>query len=117
MVPAKNGTIPGAPEGEHNSHAGTLFEPVVGPGADGLLDPDCPDSGDAEIANGAEAAPAPAPAAVPAGELLDPAAAFGGVVVPGNATAPYGFARLAPAVPEICAKAEPLSTTESNTTT
>jgi hypothetical protein len=104
-VPVTNGANPEAPEGGHNSQAGTLFEPAVAPVAAKPLDPDRPDDDDAGVAE------------APAGGLFDPAAPTDGVVIPGKVTAPYGFATPAPTVPEICAKAEPLSTTESGNTT
>jgi len=117
-VPVRNGANPEAPEGGHNSQAGTLFEPAVAPVAAKPLDPLCPGDDDAGVAGGAETAPPDPPVAeVPAGGTFDPPAAPDGVVIPGNVTAPYGFARLAPAVPEICANAEPLSTTENSNTT
>lgn len=117
-MPVRNGANPEAPEGGHNSQAGTLFEPAVAPVADEPFDRDCPGDDDAGVAGGAETAPPDPPVAeVPAGGTFEPAAAPDGVVIPGNVTAPYGFARLAPAVPEICAKAELLSTTETSNTT
>jgi len=69
-------------------------------------------------------APDPPPAPLPeppaeevlAVELLCPAAPLVGVVVPGNVTAPYGLARLVPAVPPVvavvCAAAGPASMSE-----
>ena len=117
-MPVRNGANPEAPEGGHISQAGTLFEPAVAPVAAKPLDPDCPGDDDARVAGGAETAPPDPPVAeVPAGGTFDPAAPPDGAVIPGNVTAPYGFVRLAPAVPEICAKAEPLSTTETSNTT
>ena len=53
--------------------------------------------------------PAPAPLPEPpaeevlAVELLCPAAPLDGVGVPGNVTAPYGFAKLVPATPPVVA--------------
>jgi hypothetical protein len=118
LVPVRNGANPEAPEGAHNSQAGTLFEPAVAPVTAEPFDLDCPGDDDAGVAGGAETAPLDPPAAeVPAGGTFDPAAAPDGGEIPGNVTAPYGFARPAPPVPEICAKAEPLSTTESSNTT
>lgn len=115
MVPAKNGTIPDAPEGEHSSQFGTLFELAAVPGADEPPHPDCPDDGTAEGVDRAETTPPPepTPGETPARELLDPAAAFDGVLVPGNVTAPYGFVRPVPAMLEIWAAAGPPSTMES----
>jgi len=70
-------------------------------------------------------APDPAPAPLPeppaeevlAVELLCPAAPLDGVGVPGNVTAPYGFAKLVPATPPVvaavCATAGPANTSEN----
>lgn len=116
MVPVKNGAIPEAPDGEHNSQAGTLFELAAVPGADEPPDPDCPGDGAAEVVERAEPTPTPelTPAETPVGELFEPAAPFDGVVVPGNVTAPYGFVRPVPAMPEVWAAADSPSTTENS---
>ena len=101
-MPVTNGAIPIAPEGGQSSQSGTLFERAAVPAADARLD--------AGEAAGADA-PGPAPAALPepptgaviAAELLGAVRAVDGGVVPGNATAPYGFARVAPATPLVVA--------------
>jgi hypothetical protein len=50
-----------------------------------------------------------------AAELLGAVAAVDGVTVaPGNVTAPYGFACVVPAVPEVWAAAASARTTENN---
>jgi hypothetical protein len=109
LVPVKNGAIPEDPEGKHCTQSGTLLDLAAVPGADEPPDPDCPDGGAAEVVDRAEATPAPepTPAETPAGELLEPAAPLDGVVVPGNVTAPYGFARPLPAILEVWAAADP----------
>ena len=109
-MPVKNGAIPEDPEGKHCTQAGTLLDLAAVPGADEPPDPDCPDGGAAE----ATPTPEPTPAETPAGELLDPAAVFDGVAVPGNVTAPYGFVRPLPAILEVWAAADPPSTTENS---
>jgi len=57
------------------------------------------------------------PDPAPAVELLCPAAPLDGVGVPGNVTAPYGFAKLVPATPPVvaavCATAGPANTSEN----
>ena len=115
MVPAKNGATPEAPEGAHSSQSGTLVELGLAavPTDD---DPAEPDVGAAEVVDRGEMMPAPEPTPreTPAGEVLDPAAAFDGVAVPGNVTAPYGFVRPLPAMLEVWAGAGPPSTTENN---
>jgi hypothetical protein len=116
LVPVKNVAIPEAPDGEHSSQAGALFWLAAVPGADEPPDPDCPGDGAAEEVERAEPTPMPepAPAEAPAGELFEPAAPFDGVVVPGNVTAPYGFVRPVPAMPEVWAVADSSSTTENS---
>jgi hypothetical protein len=116
LVPVKNGAIPEDPEGKHCTQAGTLLDLAAVPGADEPPDPDCPDGGAAEVVDRAEATPTPepTPAETPASELLEPAAPFDGVVVPGNVTAPYGFVRPLPAIFEVWAAADPPSTTENS---
>jgi hypothetical protein len=118
LVPVKNGAIPEDPEGEHSSQSGTLFERAAVPGADEPPDPDCPDDGAAEVVDRAETTPTPepTPAETPAGELLEPAAPFDGVVVPGNVTAPEGFVGPVPAMPEVWAAAASPSKTENSNT-
>jgi hypothetical protein len=50
-----------------------------------------------------------------AAELLGAVAAVdGATVVPGNVTAPYGFASVVPAIPEVWAAAASARTTENN---
>jgi len=114
LLPVTNGAIPVAPEGGQSSQAGTLFEleRVAVPAA---ADP--PEAGEAAGAD----VPAPAPAPDPpleevlAAELLGAVAAVdGATVVPGNVTAPYGFASVVPAMPEVWAAAAPARTTENN---
>jgi hypothetical protein len=116
LVPVKNGAIPEAPEGGQSSQDGTLPKRAAVPGAEEPPDPDCPDDGPAAVVDGAEATPAPepTPTETPAGELLEPAAPFDRVVVPGNVTAPYGFVRPMPATPEVWATAVSPSTTENS---
>jgi hypothetical protein len=60
-------------------------------------------------------APDPPPEEVLAAETLGAVAAVDGVtVVPGNVTAPYGFACVVPAMPEVWAAAASARTTENN---
>jgi hypothetical protein len=75
------------------------------------------------VAGADEPAPAPAPPPPPepppeevlAAETLGAVAAVDGVtVVPGNVTAPYGFACVVPAMPEVWAAAASARTTENN---
>lgn len=115
-MPVKNGAIPEDPEGKHSTQAGTLLDPAAVPGADEPPDPDCPGDGAAEVVERAEPTPTPelTPAETPTGELFEPAAPFDGVVVPGNVTAPYGFVRPVPAMPEVWAAADSPSTTENS---
>jgi hypothetical protein len=99
LVPVKNGAMPEAPEGGHSNQAGTLFElaaaddpPELG-GADGAAAADV---------LGAAAAPGPPEEEGAAAVLLGAAAAVdGATIAPGNVTAPYGFARVVPAIPEV----------------
>jgi hypothetical protein len=116
LVPVKSGAIPDAPEGGQSSQDGTLLERAAVPGAEEPPDPDCPDDGPAEVVDPAEATPPPepTPTETPAVELLEPAAPFDGVVVPGNVTAPYGFVRPMPAMPEVWAAADSPSRTENS---
>jgi hypothetical protein len=59
--------------------------------------------------------PEPPPEEVLAAETLGAVAAVDGVnVVPGNVTAPYGFACVVPAMPEVWAAAVSARTTENN---
>jgi hypothetical protein len=106
--------MPVAPEGGQSSQAGTLFEverlpvPVAA---------DPPEAGEAAGAD--EPAPAPPPEPPPeevlAAETLGAVAAADGVtVVPGNVAAPYGFACVVPAMPEVWAPAASARTTENN---
>jgi hypothetical protein len=115
LVPVKNGAIPEDPEGKHSTQAGTLLDLAAVPGADEPPDPDCP-GGAAEVVERAEPTPTPelTPAETPAGELFEPAAPFDGVVVPGNVTAPYGFVRPVPAMPEVWAAADSPTRTENS---
>lgn len=114
MVPVKNGAIPDAPEGGHSSQAGTL--PDLPAGADDdPSEPDCPDDDAADVVDRAETAPTPAPGVAPAVEPTGAAAALeGAAVVAGNLTAPYGVARLLPAMPEVWAAAGSASTAENS---
>ena len=59
--------------------------------------------------------PEPPPEEVLAAETLGAVAAVDGVtVVTGNVTAPYGFAGVVPAMPEVWAPAASARTTENN---
>ena len=120
MVPVTNGAIPVAPEGGQSSQAGTLFELGAGPAVDDPLAP-----GAADEAVMAVLRPTPDAAEEPLAEegfataVLGAAAAVDDVaVVPGNVTAPYGFARVVPAVPLVVAvvwaDAEPASTIKNS---
>ena len=115
-MPVKSGGIPDASEGGQSSQDGTLLERAAVPDAAVPPDPDCPDDDPAEVVDPVEATPPPepTPTGTPAGELLEPAAPFDGVVVPGNVTAPYGFVRPMPATPEVWATAVSPSTTENS---
>jgi hypothetical protein len=96
LVPVKNGAIPDAPEGGHSSQAGTVFELAAVPRAD---EP-----------------PEATPPETPAGRLLEPAAPFNDVAVPGNVTAPEGFVGPVPAMPEVWAAADSPKRTENSNT-
>jgi hypothetical protein len=113
LVPVTNGAIPVAPEGGQSSQAGTLFEleRVVVPAA---ADP--PEAGEADVPGPAPApVPEPPPEEVLAAELLGAVAAVdGGTVVPGNVTAPYGFASVVPEMPGVWAAAGSARTTDNN---
>jgi hypothetical protein len=105
LVPVTNAAIPVAPEGGQSSQAGTLFEFAAVPAVD-----DPPERGVADEAAVAVLGPAPDPAEEPLAEeglataVPGAAAAVDDVaVVPGNVTAPYGFARVVPAVPLVVA--------------
>jgi hypothetical protein len=86
------------------------------PGAGEPPDPDCPDGGAAEAVDRGKATPAPepTPAETPTDELLEPAAPFDGVVVPGNITTPDGFVGPVPAPPEFWAAADSPNATENS---
>jgi hypothetical protein len=119
LVPVTNGAIPVAPKGGQSSQAGTLFEFAAGPAVDDPLEPRVADEAAVAVLG-----PAPDPAEEPLAEeglapvLLDAAAATNGAVIPGNVTAPYGFARVMPAVllvvAVVWADAEPASTIKNS---
>jgi len=120
LVPVTNGAIPVAPEGGQSSQAGTLFEFAGGPAVDDPLEPSVADEAALALLG-----PAPDPAEEPLAEeglataVLGAAAAVDNVaLVPGNVTAPYGFARVVPAVPLVVAvvwaDAEPASTIKNS---
>ena len=102
MVPVTNGAIPVAPEGGQSSQAGTLFEFAAVPAVDDPREPGVADEAAVEALG-----PAPDPAEEPLAEeglataVLGAAAAVADV--PGNVIAPYGFARVMPAVPLVVA--------------
>jgi hypothetical protein len=108
LVPVKSGAIPAAPEGGQSTQDGTLLGRAEVLGAEEPLDLDCADDALAAVVDPAEAPPTPepTPTETAADELLEPAPPFDGVVVPGNVTAPYGFVRPMPAVPEVWAAAD-----------
>jgi hypothetical protein len=106
LVPVTKGAIPVAPEGGQSSQAGTLFEFAAVPAVDDRLEPGVAD----EAAVADVLGPAPDPAEEPVAEEELAAAVLGAAatvddvaVVPGNVTAPYGFARVVPAVPLVVA--------------
>jgi hypothetical protein len=111
LVPVKNGAVPEAPEGGHKSQAGALPElPAVAD--DDPPEPDC----EALAADEFGPAPTGAPPAEegPSAEPTGAAAALeGAAVVAGNLTAPYGVAKLLPAMPEVWAAAGSASTAEN----
>ena len=85
------------------------------PAADDPPDPDCTGDAAVDVVDRAETAPTPVPGVAPAVEPTGAAAALeGAAVVAGNLTAPYGVARLLPAMPEVWAAAEAASTAHNS---
>jgi len=129
LVPLRNGATPEAPEGSHNSQAGTAPEPAGAPVPDDPPEPDRPDPDwpdpdwpedvpAADPLDRVEAAAEPPPEEAPAVEVVDPEAVLEGAVpLAGKFTAPNGFARLVPApgvCAAFCAAAGTASATESS---
>ena len=132
MVPVTNGSIPGAPDGGHNSHAGTLLEGAAvavpdDPPEEDDVDPLLPDALDP-----APAAPPPDPEPIAEGPDVDAVAGvraaaaaevagfpfvvvfrFDGVV-PVRLTTP--LRATVPGVAAVCAEAGRATAIENNTT-